>query len=204
MDERATLVAVPDTGVSRSQRLRRQRILDATVALASQGGFDAVQMREVAERAGVALGTLYRYFPSKIHLLVSAMAEEMGRMRDRLVVQPLTETDPCERALHALRRVTRAMQRNRNLSDAMVRALMFGDAAVAVEVDEVSAVMVSMITFAMHGSEQPPSEAAAARTRLLGKVWLADILSWLGGRTSAEERWRELEAAARLLLEPTG
>ena len=37
-----------------------------------KGGYDAVQMRTVAERADVALGTLYRYFPSKIHLLVRA------------------------------------------------------------------------------------------------------------------------------------
>ena len=41
--------------------------------LAAEGGYDAVQMREVAERADVALGTLYRYFPSKVHLLVAAM-----------------------------------------------------------------------------------------------------------------------------------
>ena len=56
---------------SAAQRERRKRILDATLALASKGGYDAVQMRAVAERADVALGTLYRYFPSKIHLLVS-------------------------------------------------------------------------------------------------------------------------------------
>ena len=61
---------------STAQRERRRRILDATVALASKGGFDAVQMRAVAERADVALGTLYRYFPSKIHLLVSALARQ--------------------------------------------------------------------------------------------------------------------------------
>ena len=53
--------------------------LDATIALASKGGFDAVQMRAVAERADVALGTLYRYFPSKIHLLVSALGREFER-----------------------------------------------------------------------------------------------------------------------------
>ena len=58
---------------SAAQRERRKRILDATLALASRGGYDAVQMRTVAERADVALGTLYRYFPSKIHLLVSAL-----------------------------------------------------------------------------------------------------------------------------------
>lgn len=61
---------------SAAQRDRRRRILDATIELASLGGFDAVQMRSVAERADVALGTLYRYFPSKIHLLVSALARE--------------------------------------------------------------------------------------------------------------------------------
>ena len=48
------------------------------MSLASKGGFDAVQMRAVAEQADVALGTLYRYFPSKIHLLVSALAEPIG------------------------------------------------------------------------------------------------------------------------------
>ena len=71
-------LTVEDLG-SAAQRDRRKRILDATIALASQGGFDAVQMRAVAEQADVALGTLYRYFPSKIHLLVSALGREFER-----------------------------------------------------------------------------------------------------------------------------
>ena len=50
---------------SAAQRERRKRILDATLALASKGGYDAVQMRTVATQANVALGTLYRYFNSK-------------------------------------------------------------------------------------------------------------------------------------------
>src|SRR5438045_2758574 len=66
-----------------AQRERRKRILDATLALASKGGYDAVQMRTVAERADVALGTLYRYFPSKIHLLVTALARELEGVRER-------------------------------------------------------------------------------------------------------------------------
>ncbi|MGZ8747399.1 MAG: TetR family transcriptional regulator, partial [Mycobacterium sp.] len=48
---------------SEAQRERRKRILDATLAIASKGGYEAVQMRAVAERADVAVGTLYRYFP---------------------------------------------------------------------------------------------------------------------------------------------
>src|SRR5215213_7088144 len=68
---------------SAAQRERRRRILDATLVLASKGGYDAVQMRAVAERADVALGTLYRYFPSKIHLLVSGLAREFERAQEK-------------------------------------------------------------------------------------------------------------------------
>ena len=68
---------------SNAQRERRKRILDATLALASKGGYEAVQMRTVAERADVAVGTLYRYFPSKVHLLVSALAREFEKIDAR-------------------------------------------------------------------------------------------------------------------------
>ncbi len=45
-------------------------------------------MREVAQRSDVALGTLYRYFPSKEFLLVSVMLADIGRLADRLSVRP--------------------------------------------------------------------------------------------------------------------
>src|SRR6476661_3925635 len=89
---------------SSAQRDRRKRILDATLALASKGGYDAVQMRTVAERADVALGTLYRYFPSKIHLLVSAMARELERVRERTERIPLPGATPYDRLSFILSR----------------------------------------------------------------------------------------------------
>jgi AcrR family transcriptional regulator len=48
------------TVLARTQAARRRRVLDATLELAAVGGFDAVQMRDVAAAADVALGTLYR------------------------------------------------------------------------------------------------------------------------------------------------
>jgi len=50
------------------QQARRQRIVDAATRLLYRDDFDNIQIREVAEEAGVALGTLYRYFSSKEHL----------------------------------------------------------------------------------------------------------------------------------------
>lgn len=57
---------------------RYEAIIDAARVLASESGLAAVQIGAVAERAGIAAGTVYRYFPSKDDLvaaLVSATAE---------------------------------------------------------------------------------------------------------------------------------
>src|ERR1700729_3650401 len=89
---------------SAAQRERRKRIVDAKLALASKGGYEAVQMRAVAERADVALGTLYRYFPSKIHLLVSALTEEFERMQEKLDRKPVPGDTPSERMMYVLSR----------------------------------------------------------------------------------------------------
>src|ERR1700727_1068624 len=117
----------PDELVSSAQRDRRKRILDATLALASKGGYDAVQMRAVAERADVALGTLYRYFPSKIHLLVAALTEEVYQIQDKLDRKPIPGDTPAERMLFVLGRVTKNMQRDPMLTEPMTRAVMVAD-----------------------------------------------------------------------------
>src|SRR5450432_2932552 len=139
---------VPGDGefTSAAQRERRKRILDATLALASKGGYEAVQMRAVAERADVALGTLYRYFPSKIHLLVGALTEEMDQIQDKLDRKPIPGDTPAERMLFVLGRVTRNMQRDPMLTEAMTRAFMFADPSAAVEVNTVAQQMTRMFT----------------------------------------------------------
>ena len=61
--------------LTRSQAARRNRVIDAAFQLAGEGGYDAVQMRDVASTASVALGTIYRYFSSKDHLLAACQVE---------------------------------------------------------------------------------------------------------------------------------
>src|SRR6478752_6877932 len=117
----ASSLTVEELG-SAAQRDRRKRILDATISLASQGGFDAVQMRAVAERADVALGTLYRYFPSKIHLLVSALQREFERTETALRDKPIEGDTTSERVITVLKRTTRGMQSDAQLTEALTRA----------------------------------------------------------------------------------
>ena len=183
---------------SAAQRDRHRRILDATLALASKGGYEAVQMRTVAERADVALGTLYRYFPSKIHLLVSALAREFERNQERLDRRPIPGETPYERVLYVLGRTTRSMQREPMLTEAMTRAFMFADPSAANEVNAVARLMERMFTRAMHEGE--PSADDIAIARVIGDVWLSNLVAWVTRRASADDVSNHLELAARLLL----
>jgi TetR/AcrR family transcriptional regulator, cholesterol catabolism regulator len=183
---------------SAAQRERRKRILDATLALASKGGYDAVQMRNVAEGADVALGTLYRYFPSKIHLLVGALTEEMEQIQDKLDRKPIPGETPADRMLYVLSRVTGSMQRDPMLTEAMTRAFMFADPSAATEVNTVARQMVRMFTKAMHDGE--PSADDIAIARVIGDVWGATLTAWVTRRSSADDVSSHLELAARLLL----
>jgi len=183
---------------SAAQRERRQRILDATLALASRGGYEAVQMRAVADRAGVALGTLYRYFPSKIHLLVSGLAREFERNQEKLDRMPIPGDTPYDRMLYVLARLTRTMQREPMLTEAMTRAFMFADPSAAAEVNTVARLMERILTRAMHEGEPTADEAAIAR--VIGDVWLSSLVAWVTRRASADDVTNQLELAARLLL----
>jgi len=183
---------------SAAQRDRRRRILEATLALASKGGYDAVQMRTVAERADVALGTLYRYFPSKIHLLVSALALEFERTQDKLDRVAIPGDTPYERTMFVLGRVTRLMQREPQLTEAMTRAFMFADPSAAAEVNAVAGLMEHMFARAMHDGEPTADDLAIAR--VIGDVWLSNLVAWVTRRASANDVTEQLELAVRLLL----
>src|ERR1700729_2645011 len=193
------LSVAPDAELgSAAQRERRKRILDATLVLASKGGYDAVQMRTVAAAANVALGTLYRYFPSKIHLLVSGLAREFERTQEKLDRARIPGGTSYDRMLYVLGRMTRMMQREPMLTEAMTRAFMFADPSAAAEVNAVARLMEQMLTRAMHEGE--PSNDDKAVARVIGDVFLSNLVAWVTRRASADDVSNHLELAARLLL----
>ncbi|MCG3174611.1 MAG: HTH-type transcriptional regulator BetI [Myxococcota bacterium] len=71
-------------GVRRPQQARAHRTLErirqAALELLRTRRFDEVAMAEIAERAGVSVGTLYHYYPSKEVLLVDVHATVVDSM----------------------------------------------------------------------------------------------------------------------------
>jgi TetR/AcrR family transcriptional regulator, cholesterol catabolism regulator len=197
--EAATVRSIPA-----SQLARRERILDAAMELAAEGGYDAVQMREVAERADVALGTLYRYFPSKVHLLVAAMGRTFLTLQESVRVDGSDGT-PQERVYRVVATVTRYLARHRRLSGAMIRALMSADAEAAREVEEVGEMLVGIIAAAHRDPDAAaPSSAAnehdALVAHVIGKVWLTDVVTLLSGRMTVSQVLEDLEATIALVM----
>ena len=186
---------------SEAQRERRKRILDATMAIASKGGYEAVQMRAVADRADVAVGTLYRYFPSKVHLLVSALGREFSRIDAKTDRSAVAGGTPFQRLNFMVGKLNRAMQRNPLLTEAMTRAYVFADASAASEVDHVEKLIDSMFARAMADGE--PTEDQYHIARVISDVWLSNLLAWLTRRASATDVSKRLDLAVRLLIGDT-
>ena len=187
-----------DEPTTSSQRERRRRILDATLALAAKGGYEAVQMRAVAEKAEVAVGTLYRYFPSKVHLLVSALAREFRRLDQRTERSAPPGDTAQERMKVVVEMITKSMQREPNLTEAMTRAFMFADASVANEVEEVGFHMDRILARAM--AQGTPDEVQLSIARVVSDVWMSNLVSWLTRRASAAEVATRLGLTIDLLL----
>ncbi|MDB1087790.1 TetR family transcriptional regulator [Streptomyces sp. ACA25] len=180
------------------QRARRRGILDASARLASAGGFDAVQMREVAESSGVALGTLYRYFPSKVHLLLAVLHDQLEQLHATLRERPLTERDPADRLGRTLQRAFRAHQRDPRLAEAMMRALLFADRSARDEVTVVSRLTTRLLLDAS-GLPEPRTPEALSAIRVIQHTWHSTLLHWLSGHITLEEAQLDVRTACRLV-----
>lgn len=81
----------------------RQAVIDATLTLVEEGGFENVNLREVARRAGVSTGAPFRHFPNKTALLTAVAEEAMQFFRNEIVCEMKKLDDPnplaCFRAI---------------------------------------------------------------------------------------------------------
>jgi AcrR family transcriptional regulator len=177
---------------------RRERMIDAAIELAVAGGYDAVQMRDVAARAEVALGTLYRHYPSKDHLLLAALAGQADQLRTRLAQHPPLGPDPAARTRDVLRRASRALTRRPNLTAALVTALSSPEPDTAAYKAEVEVILRAIITSAIDGATVRDPDGVV---RVLGYVWLAVLSAWVGDTLDSDQMIADLETAATLLLD---
>jgi len=99
-------------------RRNRERILVAARAVFADYGHDA-QMDEVARRAGVGMGTVYRHFPTKDALLEALLADSFSRIADNARAA-LDEPDPWQAFAGTLWFGAEQLAANRGLTQSLV------------------------------------------------------------------------------------
>jgi AcrR family transcriptional regulator len=149
---------------------RHNAIVDAARAAATAGGMAAIQIAPVAARAGVAAGTVYRYFPGKIEL-VGALVESVA---DREIAAVRRAGDAAPGPLSALAAVlatfaARAL-RDRKLAWAVIAEPVDSetDAVRAQYRKALAGEIESRIRTAIDGGHLPEQEAALAAAALVG------------------------------------
>lgn len=182
-----------------SQTARRERVLRTALDLGAKGGYDAVQMRNVAAEAEVALGTIYRYFASKDHLLAAAMVEWVHDLEKRVGQKPPKGATTAERVRDVLSRATRAMEKEPQLSEAVVTALLSPDRGAAACQEEVSASMIRILSQALGDDFDPEFHTQVTRT--LGHVWFSALIGWVNGWSGMEKVADEVDRATHLVLD---
>jgi len=75
---------MPNMDAVSSGRSRRDAVRDALLDIVATRGLDQVSVREVANEAGVSIGTVQHYFSTKDDMLTEAFEEVVRRIRDRI------------------------------------------------------------------------------------------------------------------------
>ncbi len=190
----------PGTALSKSQAERRRRVIGAAIDLGAGGGYDAVQMRDLSARSDVALGTIYRYYSSKDHVLAEALVEWVQDLEGQIARRPPTGATTADRMVDILRRATRAMEREPKLSEAVITALAAADPKV-IECQRVVGTTMARIQDRAF-SDDFEAETRVGIVRMLGWIWYAALVGWVNGWSGIGKVGDELELAARLLIEP--
>ena len=125
------------------------------MALGLEGGYEAVQMRDVAARADVAMGTVYRYFTSKDHLLAATLVHWVEMLDTRIGQHPPREEHPADRVLDVLDRALRAMGRQPKLVTAVFTSLSSPDPAAVGCQQQITLLMEGIISRAMGEPRRP-------------------------------------------------
>jgi AcrR family transcriptional regulator len=192
-------MADPQGAAPRPRRPRR-RILDAALELASQGGYEALQVRAISDRAGVSSRTIYANFPSLDSLLILAVAEQSQGLYSRFTASPPKGRTPAERVDHLISDLTRTMTANRALMVAMLRALLSGKRDVSEHVHGFGQVLQALLASAI--APDGPSVRDREVAQILESIWFSALVGWATGSGSDGSIAEIMQRAARLLLSP--
>ncbi|GAA2148579.1 hypothetical protein GCM10009760_40790 [Kitasatospora kazusensis] len=188
--------------MSPRQLERRRSLIAAALALVNESGVERLQMKQVCERSGVALGTAYRYFSSKDHLLAAAIADWHRLLLADLTAEqrgPRGGPTSTDRVVRFVRHGMRAYQRQPQLARLRV--------AVSASTDPFASEALQGMARADRAAldtlmAQHPSPGGDLVRHIVGHAWQGELTAWVTGRTTLDDARHRLEEVVRLVLAP--
>jgi AcrR family transcriptional regulator len=196
----ASVVAVhrDPAALPRGQQERRERIVRAAISLLEHGEYDAIQMRDVAQEAAVALGTVYRYFTSKEHLYAAALLEWAANFPTREQSKRSGRTDEAQlRAL--MRRAVRAFERYPQMMRVEIVIESSPDPNARALFDQFAARNVGALTSSLSSTD---AETAAAIVETVNSVLATRLRAWALGRITIADVDRSVQKTIDLIFAP--
>lgn len=170
----------------------REKIRAVALALFQAKGFDGATMREVAQRAGVATGAAYYYFPSKEALVLEFYGRVQNEVEENLPAALEGRRDLLERLRSVLRLKFGLLKPNRLFLGALVRAGLDPENPVSPFSAETGAMRersIDVFRRALEGSDvRIPAELAAHLPRLLWLYYMGLVLFWLFDRSEGQRK----------------
>jgi AcrR family transcriptional regulator len=183
--------------VARRLTERRDAIVLAARETAAEGGMAAVQIAPVAARAGIAAGTVYRYFPGKTDLVEAVLAEiaesELAAIRHAAAVAP----GPLSALCAAIMTFGARVLRHRRLAYAAIAEPIDAELDTARREfrQKLAAEFAARISAAAAGKHLPEQDAKLAAAALLGI-----LVEGLAGPLAPDAAGREREIVQSLTL----
>ena len=190
----------PAEPVSAEQKERYRRILRAASKLGSVHDLERVQMLDVAKEAGVAIATLYRYFPSKTDLFVAVLHGQVERLSESALRPP----EPGKRAdgvAEVLIAASRRMLERPQLATAMLQANNAAQLQSGREFTDANAAFHLTLLAALGVDE--PGDEDFRMIRIVEQTWYGILVSTLNRVITLEQSIEDIRLATRLLLGPT-
>lgn len=194
----------PAEPTSAEQKDRYRRILRAASKLGAEHGLERMQMNDVAKEAGVAIATLYRYFPSKTDLFVGVLhsqiqwLSEVGDGEGAVVAAPVGERAAA--VADVLIGAGRGMLARPQLAMAMLQANNAAQLQGGREYTEANAAFHGVLLRAL-GVEDPADEDFRM-VRITEQTWYGVLVSVLNGVITMDQADADIRLATKLLLGP--
>jgi len=180
--------------LTKDQQARRTRLIDAARELAHEGGYPAVTMHDVADRADVARATVYRYFASKDHLLTE-VAASWARSVIPESTFVLLEGTPTERLGTLLEMIVEMAAADLTLTSAIIQAVTSSDPSIEPSRNELFLFIRSRLSDAVGDTLQAPEDVEI----VLGHLLLSALVSLTSLRRPTAEVTGMVRTAARLI-----